>query len=228
MCAGNQWLLNLKVEQQAYTNDADYGDEWSLELLIYGVQPYRELEDENINCHGYAMMRNDWPKGWYLQTLSYLAEIPLNENVGNDDYSDTIRNTVSSKTKQDFETWLNDNNYTWEYESSFSDNGSNVALNSNQYRVVLRTGFHNLRFYDYEIRDGYYDYHFWYQTYDGRWANKHGNGKTEWLPSGTTPFSSGSSGWAISVIFSVGNDTVSRVYNDFYDGTIYSYIITID
>ena len=100
-----------------------------------------------------------------------------------------------------------------------------MSLAPNQYRVVLRTGFHN--FYD----DGQlliianYDYHFWYQTYDGRWANKHGDEEPEWLPNGTTPFSLGSSGWALNA---TGIDGTEYVHEDFYDGTINSYIITID
>ena len=219
MCAGYSLIeLNIdgrNVEQRGYTSDSNYKDEWVLEKAIYGSQVYRELSSsqlDDINCHGYAMMRTDWPEDWTTNTTAYLATVTPNLSLGSNDYSSTIRNTVSQKTKLDFENWLTSNGYTWAYESSFSGNGENTSLAGNQYRVVLRTGFHNM------IVSGnigaVYDYHFWYQTYNGRWANKHGAGPTELLLSGTTPFTEGSSGWTL------GN------YTDFYDGTIYSYIIT--
>ena len=80
--------------------------------------------------------------------------------------------------------------------------------------MVLRAGIH----YEKTLKNTiiHYDYHFWYQTYDGRWANKHGSMEQELLPVGTTPFTEGSSGWAL------GN------YEDFYDGEVYSYIITVN
>ena len=215
--AGIESANGINIEQRDYADDGNYKDEWVLEKAIYGSQVYRELSSSQIriiNCHGYAMMRTDWPEDWTTNTTAYLATVTPNLSLGSNDYSSTIRNTVSQKTKLDFENWLTSNGYTWAYESSFTGNGENTSLAGNQYRVVLRTGFHNMIVSG--AIDAVYDYHFWYQTYNGRWANKHGAGPTELLPSGTTPFTEGSSGWTF------GN------YTDFYDGTIYSYIITIN
>ena len=114
--------------------------------------------------------------------------------------------------------------YVWTYEEDFTGNGDYITLSANQYRVVLRTGVHNLHVDGEVVLAGYYDYHFWYQTYDGRWANKHGKYDCEWLPAGTTPFSTDSSGWALNFEH---NDEM-YTYDNFYDGIIYCYIITTD
>lgn len=61
-----------------------------------------------------------------------------------------------------------------------------------------------------------FDYHFWYQTSDGQWSDKHGGGVEESLGAGITPFSTGTDGW------NLGN------WDDFYCGEIYAYIITVN
>lgn len=164
------------------------------------------------------MFRSDWP--WYIdydsygiwwhRTLTYIGTITT--------INDTVKQNISSKSKSDFEEWLNENNYTWTYESTFSGNGENEILNSNQYRVVLRTGI------QYICGTIQYDYHFWYQTSDGTWSNKHGESSEIHLPSGTAPFSLVSSGWSLD--YTIGD--VHYTYTDFYDGTVYSCIITFD
>ena len=208
-----------KLVLGVYQNDTSYRDEWKIQPFLYGVQTFREETSTNVNCHGYAMMRNDAPEDWHPLTDEYIDSIILNENTGNNDYSDIVRENISKNTKSDFETWLNLNGYIYTPESSFYGNGDNTTLAPNQYRIVLRTGFHNFYDDDYDnaLIIGYYDYHFWYQTYDGCWANKHGkNEEAELLPEGVTPFSTNTSGWS------------DGYYQNFYDGEIYSYIITIE
>ena len=205
------------LQQRYYVNDDNYKDEWIAQPLIYGIQTFRELTSEDIrliNCHGYAMMRNDAPRGWESSFVSYCESIPQNGIIGSNDYPGVIRLTAAAYAKIDFENWLTANGYTWTYESSFSGNGESNPLEPNQYRVVLRTGIHNVQ-NDSGVFVKDYDFHFWYQTYDGRWANKHGFTAPELLPFGTTPFSTGSSGWKY------------RSYPDFYDSPIYCYIITV-
>ena len=207
--------------QYTYTNDGNYKDEWVIISKIYGTQKFRILESDewtNINCHGYAMMRDDIPINWCPNGNAYLSSVPFNPIYGLNDYSTAIQTGISEAIKEDFENWLNNNGYNnkWEYEINFTGNGSDRVLNDNQYRVVLRTGLHNIYYYD-EYNNLWlvkmYDYHFWYQTYDGTWANKHGQLEPEPLGSGITPFSANTSGW-------------SAVYENFYNGIIYSYIIT--
>ena len=216
------------VQQREYTNNSDYKDEWFIQPAIYGIQEYRQLSSEEleyINCHGYAMMRDDWPEDWTVRRNSYFFNVIENTfHVGPDDYSDEVKTAISEYTRMDFEDWLNANNYNWVLEESFTGNGEDNPLSSNQYRVVLRSGIHNLSRDDGSLSVSC-DYHFWYQTRDGRWANKHGAYPPELLPDGVTPFTTGSSGWTYTY-----SDDYGKVYTyeDFYDGEIYSYIITID
>ena len=74
-----------------------------------------------------------------------------------------------------------------------------------------------------------YDYHFRYQTYDVRWANKHGQTPSDPLDYGITPFSTGTSGWGLNLGQQLYPDgqTIEHNYSDFYDSEIFSYIITV-
>lgn len=196
---------------------------------IYGAKLFRTLPSSMytaINCHGYAMFRNDKPSGWTNTVSTYLSSIQTNSNIGNNDYSSIIRHQISECTKNDFEAWLTDNGYTYQIDSSFSNNGQNRILQSNQYRVVLRTGFHNV---SQRFIEAIYDYHFWYQTYDGTWANKHGSTQfsaPEHLPNGISPESAATTGWNLDFLDNEGN--IAYTYNNFYDGDIYVYIITVN
>ncbi len=212
----------INIQQRDFVDDSNLKDEWELIDInsIYGSQTHRTLSSSQrllINCHGYAMLRNDWPREvayneygtWWYRTTEYTSNVTS--------IDDNVKHNVSVKTKADFEEWLNNLGYSWTYESGFSSNGENKVLQSNQYRVVMRTGI------NYFLGVLVCDYHFWYQTYDGTWSNKHGRGTEVHLPVGTTPFSQGTSGWSLEAIV---NDTV-YTYTDFYDGEIYSYIITV-
>ncbi len=104
---------------------------------------------------------------------------------------------------------MDDENYSYSYEVIFSGNGEGNTLGPNQYRVVLRLGARD--------SSGVWmtDYHFWYQTYDGTWADKHAQEHSEHLPMGVRPSSTGTTGWAHAGI------------DDFYNGPFYVYIITV-
>ena len=121
-----------------------------------------------------------------------------------------VKYIVASTAKEDFEEWLTEMNYAFIYESAFNSNGEYRPLQINQFRIVFRTGIHNI------FNSVYYDYHFWYQTHDGTWANKHGTNAAEHLEEGVTPYTSNSSGWSLEDI------------ECFYDGPIYAYIITLN
>ena len=103
------------------------------------------------------------------------------------------------------------------YESDYTQNGDYKALEPNQYRVIVRAGIHNVVYQNMIIK--FWDYHFWYQTYNGQWADKHGsseNSEPELLSIGIIPSSTNSTGWALGM------------YEDFYDSPFYSYIITLN
>ena len=216
MCAGNGIIGNGRnVEQREYSNNADYKDEWIIINISnsYGCQTHRVLtqnQQSAINCHGYAMQRDDSP--WYVdygtgtiawchRTEEYVYSIQT--------LNATIKHNADVCIKLDFEEWLTESGYSWRYEPYFCSNGESVELNTNEYRVVLRYGINYVYGYI------FHDYHFWYQTYDGTWSNKHGQYSEVNLGSGVNPFTTGTTGWALAN------------YSDFYDGEIFSYIITI-
>ena len=231
-----------------YTNNSDKRDEWYLTKLtdLYGRQVYRTENSTEINCHGYALQTNNWPNKytvgnqsevWYKESLAYMT---ANENVfisGSSSVRQDIRLELSRLTKIDFENWLDkfwnsdlgsSGPRSWEYESDFTGNGENRLLKPNQYRIVLRTGA------EIDKNELVFDYHFWYQTSDGSWANKHGATPSEHLLSDTTPYSSDTPGWSVSYKEPLGRNSYGREYyythylRDFYSGPIYSYIITIN
>lgn len=219
MCVGD-YLFPVydgrNVEQRKYVNNTSYKDEWSLIELKYGTQKYRNVTVNSINCHGYAMIRDDWPTDWTNLSDQYLSvvlnNLPNYLNLNGTDFSSSTKSTYANKVKIDFENWLSSNGYTYQYESYFSSNGEYITLPSNQYRVVLRTGLYfNLD----NLNNTTHDYHFWYQISNGTWANKHGSYPSEHLAEGIIPSSSSTSGWNLSS------------YSGFYDSQIYCYIITV-
>lgn len=119
-------------------------------------------------------------------------------------------------------------------ENDFSGNGEYRTLGYNQYRIVLKTGFRVGTFnYNGLVYGGVvFDYHFWYQTYDGSWVNKHGQGEPQRIESGMTPFSEESEGWVLEVMLLPVSETQNVVVElgenfYFYDSEVSSYIITI-
>ena len=130
---------------------------------------------------------------------------------------ETMRTNYLNYIREEFENCLDHYGLVYQPESNFSYNGESVPLASNQYRIVLRTGLHllneNADPFDSERCD--YDYHFWYQTSDGRWAHKSGDLSAVLLPWGVTPSSYVGGGWMLN-----GDD-------DFYNSSICCYIITL-
>ena len=197
--------LNLK--SRTYSNDSNYKDEWHFYTAsLYGSRIYKSVNSDKINCHGYAMDIGIWPELLSTSDGNY---------VYNSNYS---LSQIAERTKKAFETWLKSNDYTY-----YQAKGTYIGVN--QYRVVLRVGRTVLPFqingqtYYTEL---FYDYHFWYQTNDGRWANKHGGMPSELLNYGITPESSNTSGWQLEYSDIDGN---SYTYHNFYNSQIYYYII---
>lgn len=102
------------------------------------------------------------------------------------------------------ENWLNDE-YSGRWEEVTSNNGGwDVEIDDDQWLIVFRVG----------IYSNYMDFHFWYRTDRGLWANKHG-----WQGSGSEllyddPTDNQSSGWALGPI------------NEFYNSDVIYYVIT--
>lgn len=226
------------VGQGSQTSN-DNRDEWRIIPNIYGNQPFRQLNEDDydtINCHSYAMMLDSMIYGLTPGAAAYVKNsVEKNNDLIYDAYSEDTA-IVANIAKEDFEQWLERAGYTegetYYYEENFVGNGENSPLNENQYRVILRIGLQNVYYTDlfgnrHIVEDenegemyGKYDYHFWYQTYDGRWANKHGaeeDSAPELLGYGLAPHMENTGGWRIT-------DT----FDDFYNSEIFSYVITIN
>ena len=166
-----------------------------------GVKAYRLKTGGQINCHGYASFTDDWPGRnsspalWLTADQQYCLSTTY-----------TI-NQCGAKTAAAYETWMRARNI------SFRPATSSTVLQSNEWRVVVRYGRAII------ANEWVYDYHFWYQTDDGSWAQKGGSADSTKLSSTVTPESSNSGGW--NMYYSNG----SLAKTDFYTSTISYYAL---
>ncbi|MBR6426808.1 MAG: RICIN domain-containing protein, partial [Clostridia bacterium] len=194
-----------------YADDNMYYDEWSLySPSSYGSRAYKSLhydadddsgERTEINCHGYSFGRSDWP------SLCTITEI-INYYSSPDDIDTITADFVTNHLIP----WINS-----EYTENLEWNSINAStnINSGQYRIVFRMGRNQ--------SIGQIDYHFWYETLDGRWANKHGQLEEELLGAGVVPTSTNTSGWNLDFT-SIGGPC----YTNFYNSTIYYYVLNME
>ncbi len=164
----------------------------------YGNRPYVQNNSSEVNCMGYALDIN--------MKIDY-DEIGLKVNLVNEKGIDYIEQVVNNKVEE----WMRDNMGARGW-STISGYNSDIGLN--QYRVVLRSGFADRRavyvdpetddqktrekndiFEHYSWKDWResfpeydesFDYHLWYQTNTGYWAEKNSSLPSR-LNSITTP-----------------------------------------
>ncbi len=171
--------------------------------VFYGVKPYVQENSDHINCQGYAFFTRDWSNDWYTD-----KDVDFWWNS----YNSTEE--VYERTKEAMERstgFMNTRfNGKWTASNSLS---SLEPLNSNQWIVCMRVG--NKLCTDVKSKATFwqYDYHFWYRTNTGKWANKHGGTDSELLGN-DTPETNTSSGW--------------KLYDQspFYDSTIRYYRVS--
>lgn len=167
----------------------------------WGCKPYVNQTSTNMNC------------------LEYVTFIDVNDEefdplITPDEYtllgqaadSDGVRVIVEGA----MERFLNENFYgRWEYGSL------NTVLDEGQWLIAMRTGK------QFVSNGSFVDYHFWYRTNSGAWANKHGfNEPSELLPATDLPTTNLSSGWQYR------NDGYGYQCNGFYDSAIVYYVLT--
>lgn len=115
--------------------------------------------------------------------LIQVSTIIIFDNLYVQNQSTTTAQALA-RTKTRMTTWLNSNfRGRWKEVS-----GPNVTLASNQWMIVMRIG----------KQGGNYDYHYWYRTNDGPWANKHGQTPSVLLPASDMPTTNSSSGWTLN------------------------------
>lgn len=137
---------------------------WTIEIDQAGCRTYFNISAGSLlsraaNCQGYAFATNDNPQDWYGNASS-MASVFTTSN----DY------LYGNELRDGFKTLLEDNYldnaFANKWEEAFSDNdGWDIELNDDQWLVVFRVGAHGGQ---------NFDYHFWYRTNTGEWANKHG------------------------------------------------------
>ena len=115
--------------------------------------------------------------------LIQVSTIIIFDNLYVQNQSTTTAQALA-RTKTRMTTWLNSNfRGRWKEVS-----GPIVTLASNQWMIVMRIG----------KQGGNYDYHYWYRTNEGPWANKHGQTPSVLLPASDMPTTNSSSGWTLN------------------------------
>ena len=182
---------------------------WSWLIKItpyYGCKSYYQinsgtLNSYTINCQGYAFCTYNIPSGWYTTeqwTSLFSVATTSNEVLYGKSGTDGIKTLL--------ELYLN-SQFTGRWTEVFSSTGgSDLQLSATQWLIAFRVGKYS----------GYMDYHFWYRTDSGEWANKHGfqNGSPSEPLGSDIPTTPNSNGWKLGDI------------NNFYNSDIIYYIIS--
>ena len=179
---------NASYRKDIRSTESSNKPELSITYNFYGCKPYVSQASRNINCHGYACFTNNWPQFLTSDDAKYVRN------------QSTTTAQALARTKTRMTTWLNSNfRGRWKEVS-----GPNVTLASNQWMIVMRIGKQGTD----------YDYHYWYRTNNGPWANKHGQTSSVLLPASDMPTTNYSSGWA------------KGTKSGFYNSSIVYYVLT--
>lgn len=151
-----------------YSSDAPSPNKPELHVVYYypGSRPYQQVNEPGIKCMGYAL------------EYVYLNYAPISD-------SDLIGKTTAQtlqvmKTKTEDAMTIHFGTAHYGQISTY-----NSSINSNWFRVVVRVGFADLNnngvvdssdvFWDGSQYRLTWDYHWWYQTDTGDWAEKQGS-----------------------------------------------------
>lgn len=158
--------LSTTQKTRHYSSDAPYPNRPELVInftsyAYYGCRPYALWQNERINCVGFA----NFYAAWGNLGESYPG---LNACTSEDQLWGYLQLLANS--------WLSANkNYKYRLLSSYDS-----YIYSDEWRVVFRMGYQDT------VQDGVmffsptpglgdtYDYHWWFQTSTGQWAEKRG------------------------------------------------------
>ena len=162
----------------------------------YGNRPYVQNDSVLVNCMGYALDIDQYLNDSQIKLL--VSEI-----------KEKTMSQISSIVLSKIESWMQSNlgSRDWGIISAYN---SDIGLN--QYRVAMRSGFEDRRaVYELEGRpytrevdgkwdryfnnwglnfpeyDERFDYHFWYQTNTGHWAEKNASLPSRKIPDVLNP-----------------------------------------
>ena len=136
----------------------------------YGTRPYQEIflkEDrESVNCMGYALEYRDYIT---MEDLGMSNADVLGMNLAQ----------LEAYCKGKSEIWMNANigSSNWARIATYDTN-----IQENWFRAVLRVGFIDLDDDDMLDSGEEWDYHWWYQTNAGDWAEKLADRSSEYHP----------------------------------------------
>lgn len=139
---------------------------------FYGFRPYQETSLRYVNCMGYALE--------YASYINY-------QDLG------IVPEELTGKTVAELESYIANKSEDWMDVNIESENWDtidtyNSGINPDWYRVVLRVGFDDKNgngvldnnYDETDSRYEQYDYHWWYQTDTGDWADKRGGLPSEY------------------------------------------------
>lgn len=141
-----------------YSSDAPSPNkpELVINYTYYGSRPYQDTSRKDINCMGYA-----------LEYAEYITGAML--NIVRSEINGMTVAQLQDYVKGKAESWMNTNigSSNWGSIDSY-----NSAINTNWFRIILRVGFIDLDGDNRLDASEQYDYHWWYQTSTGNWADK--------------------------------------------------------
>ena len=148
-----------------YSSDASSPNKPELVIVYsYGSREYQSVSSTSVNCMGYA-----------LELYRNIQFADIGVSTG-DFYGGTVDNML---------TYINNKVVPWMENSSNIGSGNYGSINaynsyieSDWFRVCFRAGYLEMGddaiYNEPESFFGYCDFHWWYQTSDGRWAEKKG------------------------------------------------------
>ncbi len=169
-----------------YSSDAPSPNkpELHIEYVYCGNRPYETVNSGSINCMGYAL---DYPAWIDPTTVSGVN-------------SCTTLNSLLEYVRVQSQAWMTAHNIGNATLATYTSD-----IGQNQYRVVLRVGWIDLDGdNDVDYTDDW-DFHWWYQTSTGQWAQKQGS-----YPSSLV---SGSSATTDPYLFGWPKGAVPNFYN---------------
>jgi len=179
---------NSGQKTKFYSSDAPSPNkpELVINYITFGSRPYQETSRTDINCMGYAL-ECPYYIGKNYDAVQYAA-VPVHLNIVDEDVYGFTLSELQEYIQARSEDWMSSEEgiggTNWELLQSY-----NSEIDDNCYRVVLRVGFHDVNNNEILDVDEEYDYHWWYQTDSGDWAEKQGPGPSTYniLTAGEDP-----------------------------------------
>lgn len=176
---------NANKKTKYYSSEADSPNKPELRITYYyGSRPYQSVTSKDVNCMGYALEYNAFIRGVDL-------DLSTNALVGKN--TAEILETVRGKSETWMNTYLNIDGIFNYYRIDSYD----TPIEEGWYKVVLRVGFYDENGNGIFDDNEFCDYHWWYETSTGEWADKPGKTPSK-LHIGSQGIDPAASPWTVS------------------------------